>query len=155
MSTCGACDKGLLAEAKSWRCSFPCSSGKRLPPVVASRAIWRNALDSDFTPSSQSQLLQRAVGACPVVEHKIGDVKTPCLLDTGSQVSTITNYKFFRKYLHGEDEDVLLTSGWLKLTAANGLHISYLDYLELEVIAMGLMLPNCGFLVVKDPVSAE
>ncbi|XP_048849544.1 uncharacterized protein LOC125719208 [Brienomyrus brachyistius] len=50
---------------------------------------------------------------------------------------------------------MLPTSGWLRLTAANGLDIPYLGYLELEVIAMGLKLPSCGFLVVRDPVSTE
>ncbi|KAG1931367.1 hypothetical protein F2P79_021615 [Pimephales promelas] len=46
---------------------------------------------------------------------------------------------------------MLSTAGWLKLTAANGLDIPYLGYLELEVETMGRKIPNCGFLVVKDP----
>lgn len=41
-------------------------------------------------------------------------------------------------------------AGWLKLTAANGLDIPYLGYLELEVEAMGIKMPDCGILVVKD-----
>ncbi len=51
----------------------------------------------------------------------------------------------------GDDEDMLSTTGWLKLTAANGLDIPYLGYLELEIETMGRKIPNCGFLVVKDP----
>lgn len=69
-------------------------------------------------------------------------------------MSTITE-RYFLKYLHGEDEDMLPTSGWLRLTAAKGLDIPYLGYLELEVVAMGLKLPNCGFLVVKDSFDDE
>uniref|UniRef100_A0A9J8AN32 ribonuclease H n=1 Tax=Cyprinus carpio carpio TaxID=630221 RepID=A0A9J8AN32_CYPCA len=46
-------------------------------------------------------------------------------------------------------------AGWLKLTAANGLDIPYLGYLELEVEAMGIKMPDCGFLVVKDVSSPE
>lgn len=72
-----------------------------------------------------------------------------CLLDTGSQVSTISE-SFFRDYLFGEDKDMLSTTGWLKITAANGLDIPYLGYLELKVETMGIVLPECGFLVVND-----
>lgn len=72
-----------------------------------------------------------------------------CLLDTGSQVSTITEH-FFKEHLAGEDKDMLPTSGWLRITAANGLDIPYLGYLELPVETMGINLPECGFLVVRD-----
>ncbi|KAL1007184.1 hypothetical protein UPYG_G00083180 [Umbra pygmaea] len=81
---------------------------------------------------------------------KIGGVSATCLLDTGSQVSTITE-SFFREHLSGADDDMLSTAGWLKITAANGLDIPYLGYLELDVETMGMTLPECGFLVVKEP----
>ncbi len=74
--------------------------------------------------------------------------------DTGSQVSTVTE-KFFRDHLCGKDDDILSTAGWLKLTAANGLEIPYLGYLEVGVETMGIKMPNCGFLVVKDISSPE
>ncbi|XP_073669344.1 uncharacterized protein [Paramisgurnus dabryanus] len=45
---------------------------------------------------------------------------------------------------------MLSTSGWLRITAANGLGIPYLGYLELPVETMGITLPECGFLVVRD-----
>ena len=119
-----------------------------------SRAIRGNTIDSENVQCSWDQLLQRAVGTCPVVEMRIGGVTAPCLLDTGSQVSTITE-KLFREHLGGEDEDILFTAGWLRLTATNGLEIPYLGYMELEVETMGMKIPNGGFLVVKDPQSAE
>lgn len=50
---------------------------------------------------------------------------------------------------------MLSTAGWLRLTAANGLEIPYLGYLELDVETMGLKIPDCGFLVVRDPPSSE
>lgn len=118
-----------------------------------SQAIRGEATGSKVT-LSHDQLLQRAVGTCPVVEIRVGGVSIPCLLDTGSQVSTITE-EFFRKHLEGEDEDVLSTSGWLRLTAANGLDIPYQGYLELEVETMGMKIPDCGFLVVKDPQKSQ
>lgn len=72
-----------------------------------------------------------------------------CLLDTGTQVSTISE-SFFRDHLMGREEDVFPTSKWLKLTAANSLPIPYLGYTELDVETIGLSIPECGFLVVKD-----
>lgn len=97
----------------------------------------------------KEQVIQRAVGTCPVVNIKIGQVLVPCLLDTGSQVSTVSE-TFFREHFLSDGTDLLQTAGWLRLTAANGLEIPYLGYLELDVEAMGNVLPNCGFLVVKD-----
>lgn len=113
-----------------------------------SQAIQGENTGSKMLPS-HDVLLQRAVGTCPVVEIKVRGVPISCLLDTGSQVSTITE-KFFYEHLGGQDKDVLSTTGWLKLTAANGLDIPYKGYLELEVEAMGMNIPHCGFLVVKD-----
>ncbi len=94
--------------------------------------------------SDRDRLLKHAVGKCPVVDLKIGGVDVSCLLDTGSQVSTITEH-FFKEHLAGEEKDMLYTTGWLKITAANGLDIPYLGYLELTVETMGITLPECGF----------
>jgi len=104
--------------------------------------------------SDHDRLLQHAVGKCPVVDLKIGGVIVSCLLDTGSQVSTITEH-FFKEHLAGEVDDMLSTSSWLKITAANGLDIPYLGYLELTVETMGITLPECGFLVVRDAQSSS
>ncbi len=104
--------------------------------------------------SDRDRLLKHAVGKCPVVDLKIGGVDVSCLLDTGSQVSTITEH-FFKEHLVGEEKDMLSTTGWLKITAANGLDIPYLGYLELTVETMGITLPECGFLIVRDTQSSS
>ncbi len=93
------------------------------------------------------------MGKCPVSNLKIKGVSAACLLDTGSQISTVSEH-FFKEHLFGEDKDMLLTAGWLKITAANGLDIPYLGYLELEVETMGIILPECGFLVVRDTLNS-
>ena len=98
-----------------------------------------------------SDFLEWEVGECREVSVHIGGVPVKCLLDTGSQVSTITE-SFFRQHLLGKLEDVFPTAQWLKLTAANSLLIPYLGCLELDTEAMGLNIPDWGFLVVKDPV---
>lgn len=41
----------------------------------------------------------------------------------------------------------------MKLTAANSFPIPYIGYIELNVDTMGLTILDCGFLIIKDPVS--
>ncbi|KAL0151937.1 hypothetical protein M9458_052744 [Cirrhinus mrigala] len=104
--------------------------------------------------TSRDRFLERAVGTCPMVDLKIRGVLVSCLLDTGSQVSTIIE-GFFREHFFGNESYVLSTSGWLKITAANGLDIPYLGYMELDVEVMGMTLPECGFLIVKETPSSS
>lgn len=80
----------------------------------------------------------------------MGGVKVPCLVDTGSMVSTIRE-SFFRQHFETWGLEKLQSCHWLQLQAANGLPIPYLGYLELEVELCGRTLPECGLLVVKDP----
>ena len=80
--------------------------------------------DSTKCELTREQVIERAIGKCPVVNVKLGNTAASCLLDTGSQVSTITD-EFFRKHLLGNEDIMLSTSGWLKITAANGLEIPY------------------------------
>ena len=98
--------------------------------------------------TSPKDIYERAVGKCPVVVVEMGGVQVNCLLDSGSEVSTITE-SFFKKHFQGKD--LLCTSGWLTLTAANGLDIPYVGYFELDVCALGINVAQRGILVVKDP----
>lgn len=99
--------------------------------------------------SDRSTILERAVGECKTVEVKLRGVAVSCLLDTGSQVSTISE-SFFRDHLSEQGEEMHPAFEWLKLTAANGLDIPYMGYVELDVEAIGLAIPERGFLIVKD-----
>ncbi len=47
----------------------------------------------------------------------------------------------------------MFTSGWLKITAANGLDVPYLGYMELDAEVMGMTLPECGFLIIIETPS--
>ncbi|XP_062420887.1 uncharacterized protein K02A2.6-like [Pungitius pungitius] len=98
---------------------------------------------------TKERFLRHAVGKCPEVDIQIGGVLLRCLLDTGSNVSTLTE-SFFRDHLHGEDEDMHCTAKWLKITAANQLPLPYLGYVELDVQVMGFNIPECGFLIIRD-----
>lgn len=79
----------------------------------------------------------------------MGGVQVPCLLDTGSMVSTISE-SFFYQHFKPWGADKLRSCHWLRLKAANGLAIPYIGYLELEVELCGRVLTQCGVLVVKD-----
>ena len=81
---------------------------------------------------------------------KLGGVHVRCLLDSGSQVSTITE-SFFNKHFRPRRSKLLDTNQWLTLTAANGLEIPYIGYLELDFEAQGVTILQRGILVVRDP----
>uniref|UniRef100_A0A8C6TVK3 ribonuclease H n=1 Tax=Neogobius melanostomus TaxID=47308 RepID=A0A8C6TVK3_9GOBI len=91
---------------------------------------------------------------CPVVEVNIGGINIPCLLDTGSMVSTITE-EFFIEHFQSQGETRLRQCNWLQLKAANGLGIPYIGYLELEVHVLSKTLQRMGILVVKSPADSH
>ena len=97
--------------------------------------------------SRHPQSLEKLVKTCPVLSVSMGDVTVPCLIDTGSMVTTITE-SFFRKHFHHlQTRDCR----WLGLKAANGLDIPYIGYIELDVRVLGQCIPGRGILIVKDP----
>ena len=96
---------------------------------------------------STGKFLDKAIGVCPETEVGIDNVKFKCLLDSGAEVSTMTE-SFFRNNLNEELTDV---SDYLKITAANGLQIPFVGYMETNITIFGRELKDVGFLIVKDP----
>uniref|UniRef100_A0A3B1JJS8 Gypsy retrotransposon integrase-like protein 1 n=1 Tax=Astyanax mexicanus TaxID=7994 RepID=A0A3B1JJS8_ASTMX len=90
------------------------------------------------------------MGDCPVVEVCMGGVLVPCLLDTGSMVTTITE-GFFYQHFQSLSRP-LQECRWLQLRAANGLEVPYIGYLELDIQVLGKPLVGMGVLVVRDPI---
>lgn len=87
----------------------------------------------------------------------MGGESVPCLADTGSMVSTVTE-SFFRHHFEPWGQEKLQSCHWLQLRAANGLAIPYIGYLKLEIELCGKLMPQCGLLAVKNPpggVSAQ
>ncbi len=95
------------------------------------------------------QALCKLVGNCPSVTITMGGVEVPCLLDTGSMVTTISE-GFFFQHFEPWGKEKLHSCGWLQLRAANGLDIPYLGYLELDFVVLGKKIQSKGVLVVKD-----
>lgn len=92
----------------------------------------------------------RLVSSCPHLVVIIGGVSVPCLIDTGSMVSTITE-SCFRSQFEPWGQDRLQSCRWLQLRAANGLEIPYIGYIELDIELCGCLVSECGILVVRDP----
>ena len=91
----------------------------------------------------------KAIGKCPLIDLKINDqISIQCLVDSGSQVSAISESCY--KTLLNSQPPIVDTSNWLKITAANGLDIPYIGYIELDISINGIDLSNAGFLVFRD-----
>lgn len=87
------------------------------------------------------------MSSCPHLD--MGRVKVPCLVDTGSMVSTITE-SFFLQHYEPCCQVRLRSCHWLQPRAANGLAIPYIDYLELNVELCSKLMTECRVLVVKN-----
>ncbi|KAK0136672.1 hypothetical protein N1851_027175 [Merluccius polli] len=120
------------------------SAGKLMPSESA-------GLRSDGEiKGSQEEVVADLMSSCPTTDVVFSGVHVPCLVDTGSMVSTITE-SFFQQQFSSWGQDRLRSCNWLRLRAANGLDIPYVGYLELDVALCGKVIPGCGVLVVKDP----
>lgn len=87
-----------------------------------------------------------AFGDCLVVDVKIAGVNTKCLLDTGSEVTTIRECHFKEHF----GEFTLSSANWVQLTAANGLEIPLVGCLGAEVECMGTSVGTKCIFVLKD-----
>lgn len=101
-----------------------------------------------FVPDDLDDVLLRTVGTCPTAYVSMNGVKVPCILDTGSQVTTISECFFCEHFF----DKALKPLNWLKLTAANGLDIPYAGYIEIDIDVCGVKIPKRGVLVLKDSV---
>lgn len=109
-------------------------------------------MESHTTGSfNKGSCLAKAVGICPETSVKLNGVEVWCLLDTGAQVSTITE-SFYRNHALQLGNLVDITD-ILSLSAANGGEIPYLGYIECNLQALGHTFKDMGFLVVKDPIN--
>ena len=98
-------------------------------------------------------LISKAVGRCPEAVLQLGSEDVRCLLDTGAQVSTVTE-SFFKAHLEKEGCDLVDVSSYIKITGASGFDIPYLGYVELDVHTLGRRFPRMGFLIVKDSTNS-
>lgn len=92
-------------------------------------------------------LKKKVVGKRPHVDIVINNNIVPFLVDSGSEVTTITE-SYYEKHL----KVTLLDSSWIRLGASNGLEIPTVGILILNLTLQGMVISDVHILVVKDPV---
>ena len=99
----------------------------------------------------QSVLFFKTVGIRPEINVKIGEFSVMFLVDTGSQVTTISEACFKDKLSGNVD---FCAGKWFPLSAANGIEISYLGVALVDLVVFDTLVKQV--LVVKDtPASSE
>ena len=106
--------------------------------------------DSFENRKSREHIMKNAIGERPITEIMVNGKKVKCLIDTGADVSTLTESYFNEHYGNLVGEVVTDTPQWLRITAANGLHIPYIGYVEMDVRILEMDFPKMGFLISKD-----
>ena len=97
---------------------------------------------------TRKSIFDKAVGKCPT--NTVCMVKTlvPCLIDTGAEVTTITDRYYYDVLLPANPDMVVIdTTRWIKLFAGNGTDMPYIGYCEVDMNIGGIFLPamslNC------------
>lgn len=116
-----------------------------VPACPGPSVIRSHTADCDAGNVSKA-LCESAFGDCLTIELRIAGIRTVCLLDTGSEVTTITESHFKNHF----GEVVLSSANWVRLTAANGLDIPIVGCLEADIECMGKTLHGKCVFVIKE-----
>ncbi|XP_059149091.1 uncharacterized protein LOC131936195 [Physella acuta] len=122
------------------------------PPLPASK---KRGPSVDRSPTAggpgPGSTIHKLVGHCPTLTIYLEGVPVTAVIDSGSQVSTVTE-TFFNCSLKNI---VLETGTHLSLRAANGLAIPYNGYFITDLEVNKEKLCDKGFLVIRDPVGGS
>ena len=72
-----------------------------------------------------------------------------CLLDSGSQVSFVTE-SFFKRAIEPQGHELRSARNWLTIRAADGLEVPYVGYFETDMYVAGQVVADRAILVVRD-----
>ena len=92
---------------------------------------------------------EQMVGGKPVARATVAGQPVDCLLDTGSQVSFVTE-AFFKATFQRGGHLLRSAHNWLSIRPADGLQIPYVEYFEAAVEIAGTVVENRAILVVRD-----
>ena len=124
------------------------AGGKLIPSTIESQVVEGD--DVGLPDGNDSErIYSRAIGHCPEATIKIGDVECRCLLDSGSEVSMVTE-SFYRRFLEPVEYRLIQIDTVLYLTAANGFSVPYISYFEPDLVALDERYEGIGMLVVRD-----
>ena len=96
--------------------------------------------------------LAKTVGECFSVSVMFSDVVVKCLLDPGSQVTTIGE-DYYRKCLAPKGFELRPIPGLFSLVSANGTTIPYIGYFESDIHALGQTIKSRVVLVLREESS--
>ena len=150
-----------LQEGRPHRASLSPSSN--VPPDPANGTAYRPHTGGKLKPTSiQRPLEERGIsgtalhtrppaliGQCPLVAVTLCSIPTTLLLDTGSMVTTVSE-TYFDQHLRAMTPQPVKSCEWLQLTAANGLAIPYVGYIEIDITVLGHTWPQMGVLITRD-----
>lgn len=91
-------------------------------------------------------LMEEAVGETPKLTVMFDGIQVDAVMDTGSQVTTVTESLVVRKF----GSKKLQPTRLFRLTAANGLEIPLAGFLITDVEVMGIVLKDQVVMVLKD-----
>ncbi|PIK53261.1 hypothetical protein BSL78_09835 [Apostichopus japonicus] len=111
-------------------------------------------VDNDRIDPGSNQRLQteqsRIVGDYMLLDIAIEGIPATSLIDTGSQVTTLSE-KFFKQHLMDQGVTVGPIT-WLKLTAANGLDVPFSGCVEVNLNISGITIHTVALLVPREPL---
>jgi len=116
-----------------------------IPPTAEVQVV--GAVGQDEGPTSQKKAA--LIGECPDVVIKMNEIAVPFVLDTGSQV-TLLSQSLFKKYLGSTCLTNIGETPWLTLRAANGLKIPYVGYALVDCRVGSIHVPAKGVIIVED-----
>ena len=76
-------------------------------------------------------------------------VDVDCLMDTGSQVSLVSE-SFFKEHIQSATCNLMSAHNWLTIRAVDGLEVPYLGYFETDIVVSGVTVHNRAVLVVRE-----
>lgn len=122
-------------------CSFTCARVKLDVPAAEVRVAGLAA-----TPAPP-RAPESFVGQCPTIEVQAEGTTLKGLLDTGSQVTLMSESLF---NAHFTDSKLGRTPTLFRLRAANGLEIPYIGYAVLDFEVEGVKVPERGVVIVEN-----
>lgn len=130
--SCGHLRRDCTNRAKNSEAANPAAKGeiqgkcKLTVPTAVSRAVGEHLTDG-------GSIIENALGDCPEVKVREGGVDVGCLIDTGEEVSTITE-SFYKEFL-AQGREVIDVTSYIRISASQGLEIPYVGYVELQLTA--------------------
>ena len=97
----------------------------------------------------KSKVLDRTIGGRPIISVRIGNLEMLSLVDTGSQVTTVSETCFKQAFSDKSNVNVY-KDNLFPLTAANGLEIPYVGIAVIDLDVSGFLIKQVGVLIVKD-----